>query len=198
MSESWDDYAEGWDENPGVAQYSKLAFESLQRTLPIEGLRVLDFGCGTGQLTEKLSPLAKTVIAIDLSEKMVDMLKQKKNNLKLDNVIAVAGDILEEDVLGLESFQTPFDLIVASSVCAFLPEFEETLKRLKTLLSTNGVFIQWDWERPEDQDGTGFTVQELSTAYQNLGLHVRYVGPAFALAADQGAMPVLMGVVQKN
>ena len=41
--------------------------------------------------------------------------------------------------------QPVFDLIVASSVCAFVPDYQQTLSDLQLLLKEDGVFVQWDW-----------------------------------------------------
>ena len=48
MSESWDDYADDWDTNQDVITYSEKAYDSLCQLISLDGLRVLDFGCGSG------------------------------------------------------------------------------------------------------------------------------------------------------
>mgnify|MGYP000280081619 CR=1 FL=1 len=48
MSNEWDEYAENWDVDPSVEQYAKNAFSDLLESIDINGLTVLDFGCGTG------------------------------------------------------------------------------------------------------------------------------------------------------
>jgi len=75
MSDSWDDYAEGWGSNADVILYSEKAYESLCEVLNPEGLTILDFGCGTGLLTEKLAQPSHRVVALDPSEKMISVLK---------------------------------------------------------------------------------------------------------------------------
>ena len=57
MAKSWDEYAADWDNEPSALLYADKAFESLQQIVDIQDLRVLDFGCGTGLLSQKLSPL---------------------------------------------------------------------------------------------------------------------------------------------
>ena len=74
----WDDYAEDWDENPQTSLYASNAFQELQREVQLGDMRVLDFGCGTGLLTEKLSPQVKEIVALDGSSKMIQILNQKK------------------------------------------------------------------------------------------------------------------------
>lgn len=79
----WDDYAAIWDEKPGVREYTAAAFDSLkraclERSFELEGTRALDFGCGTGLLSEKLASLCDEVVALDSSEKMIAALDAKK------------------------------------------------------------------------------------------------------------------------
>ena len=83
MSDSWDDYADEWDANGDARSYANSAFASLAEHLDVQApvwrqRRVLDFGCGTGLLTEKLSPLVAQVVAIDTSQKMIDRLVEKQ------------------------------------------------------------------------------------------------------------------------
>ena len=78
----WDDYADGWDDNPAVQAYARAAYASLAPfeqggQLTLDGARILDFGCGTGLLTEQLSQRAELVVAIDTSVAMINVLKAK-------------------------------------------------------------------------------------------------------------------------
>ena len=135
MSESWDEYAEAWDDNADVISYSKKAFDALCETINPEGLNILDFGCGTGQLTERLSPIANRILALDSSKKMISVL----NNKQLSNVDTLVCELTDETIKSNVSLHSKFDLIVASSVCSFLPDCESTLILLKTLLKPSGV-----------------------------------------------------------
>ena len=63
MSDSWDDYAIEWDANPSVIEYSNKAFNSLCKFVNLQGLSVLDFGCGTGLLAEKVAKGIKAILS---------------------------------------------------------------------------------------------------------------------------------------
>lgn len=76
MGDSWDDCASTWDEDPTVREYSNKAFESLIAQVPLNNaLRILDFGCGTGLLTEKLRTTLPSchIVALDVSRKMIEV-----------------------------------------------------------------------------------------------------------------------------
>ena len=190
MSEEWDEYAEGWDSNEDVIAYSERAFNSLLVAVNLNGLRVLDFGCGTGLLTEKISPLAKEIVALDPSEKMISILIDKK----LPNVTAVAEELSESLIKGNKLFLEKFDLVVASSVCSFLPEYEKTLSQLKSLLVPGGAFVQWDWLTTDGNSDFGLSRENMLSAYKKVGLKLQTLEQVFSLNNSQGDMPVIMGV----
>mgnify|MGYP000101617332 CR=1 FL=1 len=190
MSDSWDDYAGEWDINPDAIKYAQLAFESLTKHHNFSGLNVLDFGCGTGLLSEKIAGLAASVVAVDSSSKMIDILKHKK----LSKVKALACEISEESIHTNPILKSGFDLILASSVCAFLPDFKKTLSDLKSLLNPGGVFIQWDWMCSENQPDFGFNSELITNAYAKVGLSVVKVANEFSLTSEKGTREVIMGI----
>ena len=81
-TDTWDDFAAGWDAESAVQQYADKAYESWQRRVAplienISEIRILDFGCGTGLLTERLAPLCREIVAVDTSVGMIDVLDSK-------------------------------------------------------------------------------------------------------------------------
>ncbi len=72
MSDEWDEYAEGWDIEPTVIDYAKNVFKEISTEINLNNLSVFDFGCGTGVLTQMMSPVAKNIVALDTSSKMID------------------------------------------------------------------------------------------------------------------------------
>ena len=194
MSKTWDDHADGWDSNEGVIFYANKAFESLIKVIDLDNMYILDFGSGTGLLTEKMSPLASHVVALDPSEKMISVLNSKK----LPNVSTLAKPLTESLTKEHQLFTRKFNLIVASSVCAFLPSFEETLALLKTLLIPGGVFVQWDWLAQSDDAEFGLSENRVKEAYKETGLVLQSIGQPFVITVSEGEnpMPVLMGVAK--
>jgi len=189
MSENWDQYAEGWDTDEDVVEYSRRAFMSLTEVIDPKGLNVLDFGCGTGLLTERLSAVANQIVALDSSEKMISVLKSKH----MDNVVALAAELSEDTIKENDLLNFKFNLILASSVCAFLPDYENTLSLLKTLMVPDGHFVQWDWLETEKDPGFGFTKNRIESAFINIGLSASITEP-FSLESKDGEMKVIMGV----
>ena len=186
MAKDWNQYAEEWDTNPDAVSYCEHAYGSLLAAVNLTGLDVLDFGCGTGLLTEKIAKKAKLVVGLDSSEKMITVLENKR----MPNVELVAAELTEEAMRTNPHLQKGFGLITASSVCAFLPDFEGTLCQFRRLLQPNGLLIQWDWLALEGDQGSGFAKEQVISAYQQAGFVVSSISVPFSI----DSMAVLMGV----
>lgn len=187
---TWDDYAEGWDSNPEVITYSNRAFQSLTDAIDCSDARILDFGCGTGLLTEKLSTQASAVVAIDPAAKMISVLNDKQ----LQNVVTIQAELTQQLIDHNKHLQTRFDLIVASSALAFVRDYKQTLLLLKQLLTDNGRLVQWDWLRENGDDGIGFTREDIANTFQDIGFADIQVTTPFSLGTGENSMEVVMGI----
>jgi len=192
MSDSWDDYAEGWDTNEDAIICSKNAYEPLVDIVNLEGLKILDFGCGTGLLTEKMSLVANMVVALDSSEKMISILNDKN----LSNVSTVPEILTANLIKNHASFHDKFNLIVASSVFGFCPGYKRTLILLKSLLVPDGILVQWDWLSPSNESDFGLTEEKIESAYKSSGLILKSVNKSFSLTSSKSTMSVLMAVAK--
>jgi 2-polyprenyl-3-methyl-5-hydroxy-6-metoxy-1,4-benzoquinol methylase len=195
----WDDVADSWDEDEGARAYARAAFESLQgiclarwfsdRQL-VSG-RVLDFGCGTGLLTELLASRGAEVVAIDSSPRMLAVLEAKRERLGLSNV-TTAGAVEPSLV------PPAFDLVVCSSVCAFVDDYPETARELAALLRPGGLFVQWDWELdPSSDDPHGLSRAQIHEALTAAGLQEVVVETAFEVCVQGKPMRPLLGAGQR-
>lgn len=190
MSNEWDEYAENWDVDPTVEEYAKNAFSELLENININGLNVLDFGCGTGALTQLMSPTVNSIIAIDPSSEMIKHLDKKA----LKNVSSISDYLSKELVQNSPELENKFDLIVASSVCGFLPDYEETLSLLKSLIKQGGVFVQWDWLSNDDSSDMGLSEKRVKQAFVANGFINTRVNSPFIMSSSKGDMPVLMAI----
>ena len=148
---------------------------------------MLDFGCGTGLLTERLADSGASVLGVDTSQGMLDVLQAKIADHNWSDVHTSTE---------LPSLPASFDLIVCSSVCSFLDDYPAMARTLAGLLTPGGLFVQWDWERDTsaDIDDThGLSRAEITEALRAAGLDQVSVDVGFEAAFEDQVMRPLMG-----
>ncbi|PSQ96758.1 MAG: hypothetical protein BRD55_05640 [Bacteroidetes bacterium SW_9_63_38] len=97
--------------------------------------RILDFGCGTGDLAAELSKCGYEVCACDFSEAMI------RNAAESESQANVKWNILPPDWDTLPYKDSSFDAIVASSVFEYLKDLEGTMRELSRVVSPGGFII---------------------------------------------------------
>jgi len=194
MAKQWDEYAKDWENDPTAAEFAKAVFDQLSQLVNLNGTRVLDFGCGTGLLSQKVSPFAKEIIALDFSEAMIEELDKKE----LPNVEPVV-DILSRGLAAQHpAFRKQFDVVVASSVCGFIPNLQDTVSLIYTLLEEDGLFVHWDWCVESDDEASGLTLSRSENVLSAAGFSDVEVSVPFSIDTPQGKLKVLMGVGRKQ
>ena len=184
----WDEHATGWDEDETARAYAVAAFSSLRAVLgelnlTSDRLSILDFGCGTGILTEQLATTGAAVHAVDTSPAMLAVLDAKITRNGWTRV--TTGGTLP---LG----DPTYHLVVCSSVCSFLDDYPDTVRELASQLRSGGMFVQWDWEQTGD-DSHGLTRAEIDEALNLAGLADVSVGVGFNVSVGDETMSPLMG-----
>ncbi|MCX4117901.1 class I SAM-dependent methyltransferase [Vibrio parahaemolyticus] len=187
MAQDWDGLAKNWESNPATEQFAQSVFAQLQQLTQLDGIKVLDFGCGTGQLSQLLSPIVKDIVALDASEAMIEELDQKE----LLNVEPVVDALSRGLVAQHPAFRGQFDLVVASSVLAFVDDVESSLDIAHSLLNEGGYFVHFDWVAESEQDG--FTLSRSENALSNAGFVDVEAKKVFDITSDGQTMSVLMG-----
>ncbi|HCH2596024.1 TPA: class I SAM-dependent methyltransferase [Vibrio parahaemolyticus] len=188
MAQDWDGLAKNWESNPATEQFAQSVFAQLQQLTQLDGIKVLDFGCGTGQLSQLLSPIVKDIVALDASEAMIEELDKKE----LLNVEPVVDALSRGLVAQHPAFRGQFDLVVASSVLAFVDDVESSLDIAHSLLNEGGYFVHFDWVAESEQDG--FTLSRSENALSNAGFVDVEAKKVFDITSDGQNMSVLMGV----
>jgi ubiquinone/menaquinone biosynthesis C-methylase UbiE len=98
--------------------------------------RVLEFACGTGTTTLSHAPYVRSLLACDISARMLAYARDKAEKAAVTNVEFVQGELLELD---LED--SSFDVVMGHSILHLLPERASTLERVHRLLRPGGVFV---------------------------------------------------------
>ena len=113
----------------------------LQSHVPAECAHALEIGCGTGSFTRLLAKQAGNVAAIDLSDEMIRVARQRSSGFpNIDYSVA--------DLLRIELPSSRFDCIVMVATLHHLPA-EQVLEKLKKALKRGGVLILHDLLTPQ-------------------------------------------------
>jgi 2-polyprenyl-3-methyl-5-hydroxy-6-metoxy-1,4-benzoquinol methylase len=109
------------------------------------GMRVLDIGCGMGDVTmlvAQLVGLGGEVVSIDLDQASIDTALKRVSAMGLENVTFRRADI------STFTDARPFDAIVGRLVLEFLPNPVATIARLAALLRPGGImaFQEPSWK----------------------------------------------------
>ncbi|MBF7015994.1 class I SAM-dependent methyltransferase [Staphylococcus durrellii] len=153
-----------------------------------EGMRVLDVGCATGEVTHLLSEIVGVsgeVIGVDMNEQLLDIAKANNN---ADNI-----EYINSDVYQLPDELEPFDVIVGRRILMYLPEAKACLQNLKRFLKPGGILcfqesdainggagahqlplhqqaIQRIWDTVAAEGGDIHIGQKLYMMYLNIGI----------------------------
>jgi 2-polyprenyl-6-hydroxyphenyl methylase / 3-demethylubiquinone-9 3-methyltransferase len=100
----------------------------------LEGLRILDIGCGGGLISEPMSRLGAKVTGIDASEKNINVAKlhSKKNGLKID--------YLNTSPENLNEFEK-FDIILNLEIVEHVDNVNLYIRSCYKLLKKNGLMF---------------------------------------------------------
>jgi len=129
-----DDYDKWYDTEIGrVADQVErdLAFQLFQPTGP----KILEIGCGTGQYTTKLAQQGYQITAVDISEKMMALAREKITNLGYE------VKWLNADITQIMDQLDKYQGILSMSAFEFVPNPEEILARLFEHLEPKGCLV---------------------------------------------------------
>ncbi|MGE5293476.1 MAG: class I SAM-dependent DNA methyltransferase [Solirubrobacterales bacterium] len=131
---NFDKEAAAWDENPALVKLADDVAAAIVRQVPLDaGMNALDFGCGTGLLTLRLAPRVRSIIGVDTSQGMLDVLAAKIAKEKLTNVRTLRLDLDRGDAL-----PGSCDLIVSSMTLHHIERIDALLHSFREALSPGG------------------------------------------------------------
>jgi 2-polyprenyl-6-hydroxyphenyl methylase/3-demethylubiquinone-9 3-methyltransferase len=144
MSEEW------WDEfgkfkalhqiNPLRIEYIISKIKNYidindSKDLPLNGLSILDIGCGGGLLSEPISRLGADVIGIDAGEENIKIAKAhaEQNNLSISYIHTTAETLSKEG--------RQFDVVLAMEIIEHVADVELFLHSIAKLVKNNGILF---------------------------------------------------------
>lgn len=138
---TWDERVDAWEGVAASEAFVRLRERILDRAAPRPGDRAADLGAGTGLLALALAPRVAHVTAVDVSERMVERLREKAAAAGLDNVDAVVADLRS---LPLEDESV--DLVVSNYAFHHLDDVgkELALSEVRRVLAPGGRMVACD------------------------------------------------------
>ncbi len=169
----FDQLALEWDKEQKRVENARKIGEAIVSSVPLsKDMNVMDFGAGTGLLTLYIQPYVKHIDAVDNSEGMLSVLKEKIEKAGIENITPVKKD-LEENHFGEEKY----DLIVSSMTMHHIKNLENFLEKLYRVLKKGGYIAVADLEKEDgtfhsDNEGVyhfGFDKDKIVSLFQKAG-----------------------------
>ena len=192
----FDREAAAWDENPArVKLANEVADAILQQIVLTADMDVLDFGCGTGLLTLRLQPLARSVTGADSSQRMLDVLKAKAAKQHIANMRTQYLDFEKGDVPAGD-----YDLIASSMTLHHVQEIRPLFDQFHKLTRLGGYLCIADLDSEngrfhDDNTGVfhfGFDREALRKVFVEAGF-----GNVRDMTAAEVVKPTLTGEIRR-
>lgn len=101
-----------------------------------KGMKVLELGCGTGDMWKNREGLIKLCSKLTLSDFSEGMLSTAKNNIgKCNNVDYIIIDIQE-----IPFEKETFDVVIANMMLYYVPDIDKGLAEVRRVLKRGGLF----------------------------------------------------------
>ena len=144
VHEAWEKKAAFWDKMMGEGNaFQRVligpATERLLRVLP--GETVLDVACGNGVFSRRLAELGTRVVAVDFSERFVELAKACTEEAGYgDAVVYLVADATDEEQM-LALGEERFDAVVCNMALMDMPVIDPLMSALRRLLKPSGRFV---------------------------------------------------------
>ena len=138
---------------------------------------VVDMGCGTGELMEKLKSVARNVIGVDSSSKMLEQARKRFRPGSVNFDLRLG----ELEHLPLKNGEA--DCAVISMVLHHLSTPETIITEISRILRENGILVIADFDKHEDEEmrkiygdrWLGFSIEEISRMLTKNGMDIERV-----------------------
>ena len=132
-SNRFDHKAADWDKKKMRRELANAVSQALAQLALNSDMRALDFGCGTGLVSIPLANKIGTILALDSSAGMIEVLQEKLKEHNITNIQTMCAEI--------ENTELPpdFDLIFTSMALHHITDTKPILQRFAELLKPGGI-----------------------------------------------------------
>lgn len=135
-----------------------------------------DIGCGIGYFTipaSKIIATTNTAYAMDISQEMLDELKNRAQKQNIKNI-----EILKTDEYGLKLDKKSVTYVLICNVLHEVEEKEKLIREAARILKDNGKILIIEWDKKETPMGPAMdhriSREEVKRMIKKSGLSVKY------------------------
>jgi SAM-dependent methyltransferase len=151
---------EGW-KNRAIDRVHKHALARAMRSL--QGTAVLDFGCGTGRLSEWLVRQGASVTGVDVTPEMVEVARKRVPDARFE--------VIEDS--SVPYADGAFDLVITAGVLLYYVRGDgAVIRELARVLRADGRAIAIEQVTDSDELGRGGSIQAYEQMFGEGGMRV--------------------------
>ncbi len=174
MNDTFVEKAKVWDSNPQIITLADFFSAELERIVPEHSsLSILEFGCGTGLVGLRFAERADSLIMVDTSKAMLDVLRSK---VQAQASSVTVHEATLSSLIGQDIETESIDWIISNMALHHVDDIPNLLKMLYKLLKPGGRVTIGDLESesgtfhaPEVVPHNGFEPHELSQLFEKAG-----------------------------
>lgn len=176
-------------DTPERIEIARVSSEAIREyVVDAKGKSAIDFGCGTGLVGMNLLDEFHSLLFLDASPNMIQEIKRKISEFRLQNVDTLCFDFEMESLSDLQA-----DYIFMAQVLLHIPDVEVVISRLFEVLHDGGHLLIVDFNKNEnvvsDIVHNGFHQDELKDimariGYKNIQSKTFYSGSKIFMGQD--------------
>lgn len=195
---NFDEKAAAWDDPAKVERSRVVADAIVAAVSPSRDTRLLEYGAGTGLVTEALGDRVGPALLADASAGMREVMATKVADGRLRNARVTDLDLAADDATLPDE---RFDLIVTVMVMHHVTDLDRVLGRFRALLAPGGRLCVVDLDAEDGRfHGEGFTGhhgfdrREIAGRLRAAGFDAVEVSDCGLIERDDGRWPVFLAV----
>jgi len=142
MSDLFDEKAKDFDANDMIKKLSSAISFTILEKIPFHSrMDVMDFGAGTGLISSRVAPLVNKIVAVDISQAMLDKLVEKPE--LFSKVEAVCQDITEKPI------DMDFDLIMSAMALHHIQDTRKIIRVFSEHLKPGAILALADLDKED-------------------------------------------------
>ncbi len=202
MNDLFKEKANDWDINEMVQKLSTAIGQSIVNSIKLSPtMQVMDFGAGTGLITSQIAPHVNKVVAVDVSQSMLEQLFKKLQAADNKNIDILCQDITQKPTGDV------YDLIVSAMAMHHVKDTDNLLKQFAVHLKPGAKIAVADLDEedgsfhPADARGVyhkGFNRQNFKRKLKESGFIDIEMLTVHSVLKNQETYPVFLCIATKK